>query len=282
MGRLADWITGSSITGEDGQSWDDRSRALYQAGYRLIGARDFEAVSVAQIAEAAGCSVGAFYQRFENKDQFVGFVVRAHFEIIGDRVSDALDAERWGECSARDVAEAVADAMLEIAQGQGAGITRAAIKRCHAEDMQRAPVERYRAIVVDRSIALLVPLMGDGSTVARSRAVGQAVQIGQAVVFDALIHWRGILNLDNLISMRDALASMLMVMLRLEDADRPTEAADGHEIAGPSPVRKDVLGGEIEAVEVPEAAPSTRLQRAQRRRKRYFLSVGDVRDWMAD
>ncbi len=283
MGRLIDWITGSSIEGGDGRSWDDRSRAIYEAGYRLIGGQDFEAVSVAQIAEAAGCSVGAFYQRFENKDRFVGFLVRAHFEIIGERVSDALDVERWQECSARDVAEAVADALLEIAQGHGAGIARAAIKRCHAEDIHRVPVERYRAMVVDRAIALLVPLMGDGSAVEQSRAVGQAVQIGQAVVFDALIHRQGALNLDSSISMRDALASMLMMMLRLESEDCAIEVEEAQELVEPEPERRDLAGEDIEAAEgAPKPAPSTRIQGAQRRRKRYFTSVGDVRDWIAD
>ncbi len=243
MGRLISWIMGSSIKGEDGRSWDDRSRALCQAGYRLIGTHDFEAVSVAQVAEAAGCSVGAFYQRFENKDRFVGFLVRTHFEIIGERVSDALDVERFQECSARDVAEAVVDAMLEIAQGHGAGIARAAMKRCHSDRANLELVERYRALVVERAEALLVPMIGQQAGDRQVFAVREVIQIGQAVVFDALIHRRGALNLDNSITMRDALTSMLVGMLQIEAEDCAIEVKDAREV-----------------FEAPKPAPSTRIK----------------------
>ena len=43
----------------------ERSRAtrdrLLAAGFGLVETRDFDALSVAEIAAAAGCSVGAFY-----------------------------------------------------------------------------------------------------------------------------------------------------------------------------------------------------------------------------
>src|SRR5689334_18223848 len=51
---------------------------LLRAGHRLIAKRDFDSMSVAEIAAAAGCSVGAFYQRFRDKDAFFGALV-AHY-----------------------------------------------------------------------------------------------------------------------------------------------------------------------------------------------------------
>src|ERR1700741_1084014 len=57
----------------------ERTRdSLLAAGQRLIPMRDFDPVSVADIAGAAGCSVGAFYQRFRGKDAFFGALV-AHY-----------------------------------------------------------------------------------------------------------------------------------------------------------------------------------------------------------
>ncbi len=48
---------------------------LLKAGQRLIAKRDFDSMSVADIATAASCSVGAFYQRFRDKDGFFGALV---------------------------------------------------------------------------------------------------------------------------------------------------------------------------------------------------------------
>lgn len=44
--------------------------ALIQAGRQVMGAKDFEAVTINEIARAAGASIGAFYGRFSNKEVF--------------------------------------------------------------------------------------------------------------------------------------------------------------------------------------------------------------------
>jgi AcrR family transcriptional regulator len=58
---------------------------LLATGTRLLAAGGFDAVSIAQIAAEAGCSVGAFYQRFRNKE--------AYFEFLLDRVIDQVRAQ---------------------------------------------------------------------------------------------------------------------------------------------------------------------------------------------
>lgn len=50
---------------------------LLAAGRSLIEAGGFEGTAVADIARAAGCSVGAFYFRFRDKDAFAVCVVEA-------------------------------------------------------------------------------------------------------------------------------------------------------------------------------------------------------------
>src|SRR5579872_7327847 len=50
-----------------GQRTRDR---LLDAGQRLIARRSVDALSVADIARAANCSVGSFYLRFRDKDAF--------------------------------------------------------------------------------------------------------------------------------------------------------------------------------------------------------------------
>ena len=51
-------------------------------GTRLLAAGGFDDVSIAQIAAESGSSVGAFYQRFKNKQSF--------FEFLLDRVVDEV------------------------------------------------------------------------------------------------------------------------------------------------------------------------------------------------
>lgn len=51
--------------------------ALIETGFRLLAERDFDAISIAEIAKEAGYSVGAFYARFTNKeDYFQALVAR--------------------------------------------------------------------------------------------------------------------------------------------------------------------------------------------------------------
>jgi AcrR family transcriptional regulator len=62
----------------------DRSRktyvALVETGFELLEARDFETLSIAELASSAGYSVGAFYARFNSKDEFFHALIARHLE----------------------------------------------------------------------------------------------------------------------------------------------------------------------------------------------------------
>lgn len=62
-----------------------RSRKTYEAliaaGFRLLEDREFEAITIANLAEAAGYSVGAFYARFKSKDEFFEAMVAHHIQV---------------------------------------------------------------------------------------------------------------------------------------------------------------------------------------------------------
>src|SRR5215210_5711507 len=46
-------------------------QALIDAGMRVIESKQFRDINIAEIAQAAEVSVGAFYDRFRNKDVFL-------------------------------------------------------------------------------------------------------------------------------------------------------------------------------------------------------------------
>ena len=89
----------------------DRSRLtaerFFEAALKLLETSTFEALSVAEIAREAGRSVGAFYQRYGSKDDFLTVLLNDYFErgevesdrLLADgkdeRVLDALLAENF-------------------------------------------------------------------------------------------------------------------------------------------------------------------------------------------
>jgi len=77
----------------------ERSRKTYEAliaaGFRLLESEEFESLTIAGIAEEAGYSVGAFYARFESKDEFFEAMVAHHLEERSiDRARLFADASR--------------------------------------------------------------------------------------------------------------------------------------------------------------------------------------------
>src|SRR5437762_13651901 len=71
------------------------------AGRNLLNRGAFEDTSISDIADVAGCSVGAFYQRFPDKEAFFSVVVDTVLAGI------AADAERFA------TAKPVSDAPVE-------------------------------------------------------------------------------------------------------------------------------------------------------------------------
>ena len=70
------------------RSRQTRDRML-RAGLTLVEQRGFDDIAVADIAAAAGCSVGAFYERFKNKEGFFAAMLevvvaetRRDFEVL--------------------------------------------------------------------------------------------------------------------------------------------------------------------------------------------------------
>jgi AcrR family transcriptional regulator len=54
--------------------------ALIETGFALLEHRELEAISIAELAKAAGYSTGAFYTRFRSKDEFFDAMIAHHLE----------------------------------------------------------------------------------------------------------------------------------------------------------------------------------------------------------
>jgi AcrR family transcriptional regulator len=64
---------------------------LLAAGFKLLRRKHFDELSVADIAQAAGCAVGSFYLRFVDKDQYFKAVAEMR------RLQSAGQLEGWYE-----------------------------------------------------------------------------------------------------------------------------------------------------------------------------------------
>ena len=73
------------------------------AGQELLTTREYDAVSVADIATAAGVSVGAFYTRFPSKEHLVVHLMRDVAEELLAEMSRAMSERRMADCDASEV-----------------------------------------------------------------------------------------------------------------------------------------------------------------------------------
>ena len=150
--------------------------ALLEAGRALLTDRDFDALSVAELAGAAGLSVGSFYGRFRDKDSF--------FVLLQEQVTDAwleagralLDASRREGWPARRLVDAICAGYLE-AMRRDAGVVRASIKHASTRPDTWTPVKRTGHAYVDGIVVELAPKLAHLPRARREPRVRFAMQV---------------------------------------------------------------------------------------------------------
>jgi len=94
-----------------------RSRAtlhrFLEAAIELLGDRQFEQASVAEIARRARSSVGAFYARFADKDALLAYINERLFEEGRQLWDEFLAPERWQERGTAEIVGAVVSRLVE-------------------------------------------------------------------------------------------------------------------------------------------------------------------------
>jgi len=125
--------------------------ALVRAGRNLCEIKDFDELSVAEIAASAGCSVGSFYSRFSDKDGFF----RA---LVGDAERrEEADAPAASDDPRQSVDALLAEVIASTLTGyrRRRGLIRAAIRRSMTEPALWEPYRRRGQQHADRLVARL-------------------------------------------------------------------------------------------------------------------------------
>jgi AcrR family transcriptional regulator len=72
--------------------------ALIATGFRLLAQREFDSITIAELSQAAGYSVGAFYARFKSKDEFFDALIAHHLadrQRTRERLFAGTDTDEW-------------------------------------------------------------------------------------------------------------------------------------------------------------------------------------------
>ncbi|HEX6998326.1 MAG TPA: TetR/AcrR family transcriptional regulator [Gammaproteobacteria bacterium] len=91
----ADTVASERIKQERGRRTYD---ALISTAFRLLADREFDSITVAELSQAAGYSVGAFYARFKSKDELFDALIAHHMAERTrrrEKLFETLPEEVW-------------------------------------------------------------------------------------------------------------------------------------------------------------------------------------------
>jgi AcrR family transcriptional regulator len=101
---------------------------LLDAAEALIAEKSFDEVSVSEICERAGLSVGAFYRRFESKDGLLQVLHERYTERVLHLQAAALDPARWEGVPLAEVVGRIIDEVITTTR-TNSGLLRASTRR---------------------------------------------------------------------------------------------------------------------------------------------------------
>ena len=173
-----------------------RRDRLLTAGRKLLNQGAFETTSIGDIAAEADCSVGAFYQRFADKEAFFAAVVETVLAGIADDARQFVTAELLSGPSIELVlAECVTFWVRTFRRHRG--FIRTLMKTTLHTEEAWTPFREMGRVAVEPFVGLLAAKCDQANTNAfRYRArVGFQIVIG--VALNASLHRTVLLNLDS-------------------------------------------------------------------------------------
>jgi AcrR family transcriptional regulator len=175
----------------------DAIQRIAIAGRRLFDERDYDAVSVADIAAGAGMSVGAFYTRFPSKEHLVVHLIGDLADELAAAAHDELSADRLTGRTLADVVRLYFARMAE-AFVRHRGVLRPAtlIARQTQDAELRALLRRFNADMHGRIRALLLErLPGMPREIAAAR-IDMAILWSSAAMREVLLYGEPVSSLS--------------------------------------------------------------------------------------
>lgn len=163
-----------------------RSRRTYDAlvasGFRLLEKVEFEDITIAGLSEAAGYSVGAFYARFESKDEFFSAMVAKHIEVRTRARNELLETASHEELIGRWIED------LVRYYWKHRGFWRAVLMRSTNDPDFWAPVDRNGREFVQRLTARIQTDLGRELTKTESTHIRFAIHMILSMVNNRIVN----------------------------------------------------------------------------------------------
>ncbi len=115
-----------------------------EATESLLGSRDLHEITIAEIVEKAGTSVGAFYKRFATKDDLAPYLLQRYYDDAIEATAIFDDADRWIDVPLEQRVRGILKAAVSVAH-EKRGILRAIFLRQNLLPAAVVGRERKRA-----------------------------------------------------------------------------------------------------------------------------------------
>jgi AcrR family transcriptional regulator len=187
--------TSGEFAAKQARSRVTRDRLL-AAGRRLLDQGGFEAISIADIAIEAGCSIGAFYQRFADKEAFFNVLIES---VLADIVADArrwIADDRFSTASIEATIEDCVAYWIQVCR-RHQGLLRTLMKKTLHEEDAWTPVRQMGLAALDPFIGLLAVKCGKSDSRSFQYRALVGFQIVSGVAINAAMHRTVLLNLES-------------------------------------------------------------------------------------
>ena len=165
--------------------------SLLAAGFRLLRRKNFDELSVADIAKSAKCAVGSFYLRFADKDQYFLAIAETR------RIQSRGRLENWyeGVTLASVVSRAIERELDFVLEHPN--LWRAALKRGTTDPQFWEEFRELGRLSVARFIETYSTLIGHKVSAEEQENIRFAFQVVRGTVNNTLINQPGPLRLDD-------------------------------------------------------------------------------------
>ena len=170
--------------------------SLLSAGRMLLAQRDFDELSIADIAGAAGLSVGSFYGRFQDKESFFALLQE---QVTAEWLATGRTLLRDADESARAPGALVVDVCAVVVGifRRNRGFIRSALKHGSTHPETWTPIKRTGDAFVDELTEQMAPMLQHLGPRQRRPRVRFAMQMVFGTCVNAVLHDPGPRYLDD-------------------------------------------------------------------------------------
>jgi AcrR family transcriptional regulator len=183
------------LPAKQARSRETRDRLL-SAGRRLLEQGAFEDTSIADIAGEAGCSVGAFYHRFSDKEAFFKVLVEVALAEVAAEAKSTLTLAQFSDAALDDVLEACVTYWINQLR-RNRGLLRTVMKKTlHSSDAW-TPLRQMGLEVVEHLVGLVAAKCDkQDSRTFHYRAMA-GFQFVSSMALNASLHETMMFNIDS-------------------------------------------------------------------------------------